>query len=308
MARYLAQLDTADRQEPSEELAAKTARLKEKLVKLESEMQRLAMMERLMLASPDQQISLTDPDSRSMATSGRGSGVVGYNVQVAVDTEHHLIVTHEVTNDGSDRAQLANIACQAKEVLGVDELEAVADRGYYSSEEILACDKAGITVTLPKPITSGIEAKSRFGKQDQPHRANMPPRQADVGPQPVAVPPRALPASPADVQPQPVETSPAIGADLQPRSPDVRPSPVAPVDIQPRPVTAADPLPPRADPPLEISAPHPPPTAEQDKDVFSALKRIPDLLRPDPPAPTGETPRPPMPVGTASPEIREFGN
>jgi len=261
-----------------------------------------------MLASPDQQISLTDPDSRSMATSGRGSGVVGYNVQVAVDTEHHLIVTHEVTNDGSDRAQLANIACQAKEVLGVDELEAVADRGYYSSEEILACDKAGITVTLPKPITSGIEAKSRFGKQDQPHRANMPPRQADVGPQPVAVPPRALPASPADVQPQPVETSPAIGADLQPRSPDVRASPVAPVDIQPRPVTAADPLPPRADPPLEISAPQPPPTADQDTGVFSALKRIPDLLRPDPPAPTGETPRPPMPVGTASAEIREFGN
>ena len=161
MARYLAQLDTADRQEPSEELSAKTARLKEKLVKLESEMQRLAMMERLMLASPDQQISLTDPDSRSMATSGRGSGVVGYNVQVAVDTEHHLIVTHEVTNDGSDRAQLANIACQAKEVLGVDELEAVADRVYYSSEEILTCHQAGITITLPKPITSGIEAKGR---------------------------------------------------------------------------------------------------------------------------------------------------
>src|SRR5215475_89096 len=92
VARYLAQLDTADLQEPSEELAAKTAHLKEKLVKLESEMQRLAAMEKLMLASPDQQISLTDPDSRSMATSGRGSGVVGYNVQVAVDTEHHLIV------------------------------------------------------------------------------------------------------------------------------------------------------------------------------------------------------------------------
>ncbi len=118
VARYLAQLDTADRQEPSEELAAKTANLKEKLVKVESEMQLLAAMERLMLASPDQQISLTDPDSRSMATSGRGSGVVGYNVQVAVDTEHHLIVTHEVTNDGSDRAQLANVACRAKEVLG----------------------------------------------------------------------------------------------------------------------------------------------------------------------------------------------
>src|ERR687887_2775026 len=166
VARYLAQLDTADLQEPSEELAAKTAHLKEKLVKLESEMQRLAAMEKLMLASPDQQISLTDPDSRSMATSGRGSGAVGYNVQVAVDTEHHLIVTHEVTNDGSDRAQLANIASQAKKVLGVDELEAVADRGYYSGEEILACDKAGIAITLPKPMTSGIEARGRFGKQD----------------------------------------------------------------------------------------------------------------------------------------------
>jgi transposase len=166
VARYLAQLDTADRQEPSEELAAKTEHLKEKLVKLESEMQRLAAMEKLMLASPDQQISLTDPDSRSMATSGRGSGVVGYNVQVAVDTEHHLIIAHEVTNTGSDRAQLANIASQAKQVLGVDELQAVADRGYYSGAEILACHEAGIEVTLPKPVTSGIEAKGRFGKQD----------------------------------------------------------------------------------------------------------------------------------------------
>src|SRR3974390_845668 len=166
VARYLAQLDTADLQEPSEALAAKTAHLKEKLAKLESEMQRLAAIEELMLASPDQQISLTDPDSRSMATSGRGSGVVGYNVQVAVDTEHHLIVTHEVTNSGSDRAQLTNVASQAKEVLGVDELEAVADRGYFSGEEILACQKAGIAVTLPKPMTSGIEARGRFGKQD----------------------------------------------------------------------------------------------------------------------------------------------
>jgi transposase len=166
VARYLAQLDTADRQEPCEELAAKTEHLKEKLIKLESEMKRLAAMEKLVLASRDQQISLTDPDSRSMATSGRGSGVVGYNVQVAVDTEHHLIITHEVTNSGSDRAQLANIASQAKQVLGVDELQAVADRGYYSGAEILACHEAGIEVTLPKPVTSGIEAKGRFGKQD----------------------------------------------------------------------------------------------------------------------------------------------
>src|SRR6266436_2681733 len=166
VARYLAQLDTADLQEPSEALAAKTAHLKEKLIKLESEMQRLAAMEKLMLASPDQQISLTDPDSRSMATSGRGSGVVGYNVQVAVDTDHHLIVTHEVTNVGNDLSQLSHVAKETKATLQTDTLEAVADRGYFSSEEILACDQAGITVTLPKPIRSGVKVRGRFGKQD----------------------------------------------------------------------------------------------------------------------------------------------
>src|SRR5215208_4039803 len=166
VARYLSQLDTADLQEPSEALAIKTAHLNDKLAKLASEMERLKAIERAMLASPDQQISLTDPDSRSMATSGRGSGVVGYNVQVAVDTEHHLIVTHEVTNSGSDRAQLANMAKQAKAVLQTETLEAVADRGYFSSLEILACHDAGITVTLPKPQTSGAKSDGRFGKQD----------------------------------------------------------------------------------------------------------------------------------------------
>jgi transposase len=166
VARYLSQLDTADRQEPSEALAAKTTRLKEKLTKLGEEMRCLEEREGQMLAAPDQQISLTDPDSRSMATSGRGSGVVGYNVQIAVDTEHHLIVTHEVTNVGSDRSQLARVAKETKATLRTDTLEAVADRGYFSGEEILACDQAGITVTLPKPITSGIKAKGRYGKQD----------------------------------------------------------------------------------------------------------------------------------------------
>ena len=155
VARYLSQLDTADRQEPTEALAAKVTRLTEKLTKLKEEMGKLAVYEKQMLASPDQQISLTDPDSRSMATSGRGSGVVGYNVQVAVDTEHHLIVAHEVTNSGSDRAQLANMAKQAKAVLQTETLEAVADRGYFSSPEILACHEAGITVTLPKPHDLG---------------------------------------------------------------------------------------------------------------------------------------------------------
>jgi transposase len=166
VARYLSQLDTADLQEPSDALAAKAAHLEEKLAKLASEMERLKAIEKAMLASPDQQISLTDPDSRSMATSGRGSGVVGYNVQLAVDTEHHLIVTHEVTNTGSDRSQLAKVASRAKEVLGTDHLDAVADRGYFNSPEILACEQAGITVTLPKPMTSGAKSDGRFGKQD----------------------------------------------------------------------------------------------------------------------------------------------
>jgi transposase len=166
VARYLSQLDTADRHEPTEALATKTERLKEKLTKLKAEMAKLATIEAQMLASPDQQVSLTDPDSRSMATSGRGSGVVGYNVQVAVDTEHHLIVAHEVTNSGSDRSQLANMAKQAKAVLQSEELAAVADRGYFNSPEILECAKAGITVTLPKPMTSGAKSQGRFGKQD----------------------------------------------------------------------------------------------------------------------------------------------
>jgi transposase len=166
VARYLDQLDTADRHEPTEALATKTERLKEKLAKLKEEMVKLAAIEAQMLASPDQQVSLTDPDSRSMATSGRGSGVVGYNVQVAVDTEHHLIVVHDVINVGNDRSQLANMAKQAKAVLQTEELAAVADRGYFNSPEILECAEAGITVTLPKPMTSGAKSRGRFGKQD----------------------------------------------------------------------------------------------------------------------------------------------
>jgi hypothetical protein len=119
-----------------------------------------------MKAAPDRQISLTDPDARSMATSGRGSGMVGYNVQVAVETEHHLIVAHAVTNAGSDRAQLSGMAVRAKQALETDTLDAVADRGYYSGQEILACERAGISVMLPRPMTSGAKAAGRFGKED----------------------------------------------------------------------------------------------------------------------------------------------
>jgi transposase len=166
VTRYLQQLDSADRQEPSPARTTRTTRVKDKIAKLKEEMQRLKALETRMLAAPDQQISLVDPDARSMATSGRGSGVVGYNVQVAVDTRHHLIVTHEVTNVGTDRSQLARVAKRTKDTLGIENLDVVADRGYFSSAEILACEEAGITVTLPKPMTSSSKADGRFGKQD----------------------------------------------------------------------------------------------------------------------------------------------
>jgi hypothetical protein len=166
VARYLHQLDSADRQEPSRARTMTTERLNSKIETLKDEMQRLQKLEARMLATPGQQISLTDPDARSMATSGRGSGMVAYNVQSAVDTTHHLIVAHEVTNSGSDRSQLSTMAKQAKAALKTDKLEVVADRGYFKSEEILACDKAGITVTLPKPQTSNNKARGRFVKPD----------------------------------------------------------------------------------------------------------------------------------------------
>jgi transposase len=166
VGRYLQQLDSADRQEPSLARTTKTDHLKDKIATLKKEMRRLGKLEARMLATPDQQVSLTDPDARSMATSGRGSGMVGYNVQAAVDTKHHLIVAHEVTNVGSDRSQLSAMAKETKAALETDRLDVVADRGYFNGEEILACDEAGITVTLPKPLTSGSKAKGRFGKQD----------------------------------------------------------------------------------------------------------------------------------------------
>ena len=166
VARYLRQLDSADRQEPTEALATKTARLKDKIARLKQEMQRLEILNARMLQTPDQQISLTDPDARSMATSGRGSGLVGYNVQASADTTHHLIVAHDVSNVGNDRSQLSPMAKETKAVFKSDELDVVADRGYFSSQEILACDEAGITVTMPKPLTSGNKKKGMFVKQD----------------------------------------------------------------------------------------------------------------------------------------------
>jgi transposase len=163
--RYMEALETADRQE-GEAAQTRSVRLKEKIAALRAQMQAFKGLEPAVIAAPDQQISLTDPDARSMATSGRGSGLVGYNVQAAVDAEHHLIVAHQVTNAGHDRDQLSAMAGQAKAAMGVEALDVLADRGYFKGEEILACEPIGVTPYVPKPLTSGAKAKGRFGKQD----------------------------------------------------------------------------------------------------------------------------------------------
>lgn len=165
IARYLSQLETADRHGDAVP-AAKVERLKDKIEKLKEEIVRLNEINDQMVSSPDRQISLTDPDARSMATSGKDTGIVGYNVQAAVDTEHHLIVRDGTTNIGTDRHQLADMAELAREELGSETLDVVADRGYYEGDNIKACEDADITVTLPKPQTSSAKAEGRFGKQD----------------------------------------------------------------------------------------------------------------------------------------------
>jgi transposase len=168
--RYLEAMDTADRHE-GELARAKSARLKEKIASLREQAQELRDMEEVARAAPDGQVSLTDPDARSMATSGKGTGVVGYNVQIAVEARHHLVVAHEVTNLGHDRGQLSPVAVQPKEALGRDRVTAIADRGYYKGEDILACEAAGIAPLVPKPLTSGAKAEGRSGKQDSVHLA-----------------------------------------------------------------------------------------------------------------------------------------
>ena len=165
IARYLAELDRADR-EPTAVTEAKVARLKEKVAAVKEHMQNLNQIGEQLREAPDHQVSLTDPDARSMATSGRGTGMVGYNVQTAVDTKHHLIVAHEVTNVGHDRTQLSSMAKQARAAIGTEQLTVLADRGYFKGEEILECEQAGINALVPKPLTSNSKADGRFDKRD----------------------------------------------------------------------------------------------------------------------------------------------
>ena len=159
IARYMAALDASDRDE-SNPSGRTGGGLQEKIAKLKEQMKELKVIEVELEASPDKQVSLTDPDARSMMSGGKG--IVGYNVQTAVDTKHHLIVAHEVTNEGHDRYQLSSMAEQAREAKKLESISVVADKGYFKSEEILACHKAGITAYVPKAMTSGAKFDGRF--------------------------------------------------------------------------------------------------------------------------------------------------
>jgi len=129
-------------------------------------MRELEQVRKQLNKQPDKQLSMTDPDARSMATSGRGSGIVGYNVQAAVDAKHHLIVAHQVTNVGNDHGQLSRMATSAKNAMGKPTLKVVADRGYFSGPEIRACDLNNISAYVPKPLTSASRKKGLFTKAD----------------------------------------------------------------------------------------------------------------------------------------------
>ena len=163
--RYLAELDRADR-DPAIVLPERAARLKEKIAKIKEQMRGLGEIDQQLQATQERQISMTDPDARSMATSRLGSAVVGYNVQTAVDAKHHLIVAHEVTNSVTDRGQLASMAKAAKAATEHPTPIVLADRGYFEGYQILECERAGIAAMVPKPLTSGGKFEGRFDKRD----------------------------------------------------------------------------------------------------------------------------------------------
>jgi transposase len=171
VARYLDELDRADR-EPGQLPEARVAHLQRKIATVREHVQQLASWGDVMRESPRQPLSMTDPDARSMATHGRGSGVVGYNVQMAVEAANHLIVAHEVTPEGHDRHRLASTADAAKTAMACDQLTVIADREYYKGEQILACEQNGVMPLVPKTQTSSSTAAGRFDKRDFHYDAN----------------------------------------------------------------------------------------------------------------------------------------
>jgi len=159
--RYLDELDRRDKQDQQTEISA--ADLQHKIAKLQERKGRYEELLKELGASGQSQVSLTDPESRAMAPAPRGE--VSYNVQTAVDRKHHLIVEQEVTNQGLDNHQLYGMAQKAKQMLGQDQLQVVADMGYYNQEELKRCEEAGITTYVSKPIVSKNTARGLFGKE-----------------------------------------------------------------------------------------------------------------------------------------------
>ena len=163
--RYLTALERADRQ-TGDVIEVQTTRLKEKIEKLRGRIASLHEMSRQVEAAPDKQISLNDPDARAMSMSGKGTNIVGYNVQIAVDAKHHLILAHDVSNIGNDRAFLASMGASAREASGIENVTVLADRGYYNREEVLACEGTGVEPCIPKTETSDAYKHGRFSIQD----------------------------------------------------------------------------------------------------------------------------------------------
>lgn len=167
--RYLGELDRADAVFEQTGTVLPEARMERTLRKLEhlkKEAVRYRSIEQRMDETGETQVSLSDPDARSMATTARMPRIVGYNVQTAVEADHHLIVAHEVTMLGFDRDALSMMAVAAGDEMTTDQLTAIADKGYYKGEEIVVSEEAGISVVVPKPMTSNAGARGQFDKAD----------------------------------------------------------------------------------------------------------------------------------------------
>jgi transposase len=147
---YLQRLDQSDAAE-SKTAGSRVDNLAEKIAAIRERRTRCQEMLAQLDRTGEDQISLTDPDSRAMAAHTHVA--VGYNVQVAVDTKHKLIVEQQVTNQVVDMGLLTQTAEAAKEVLGAETIDAVADKGYFKIEDIEACETAGIVPYVPRPAT-----------------------------------------------------------------------------------------------------------------------------------------------------------
>lgn len=162
--RYLDELDKADLS--AIKSSKKEKGLNEKIRLLKEKIAKLEQLEKERDCAPDGQISQVDPDARAMAQKGQGTGLVGYNVQIAVDTKNHLIVAHETTNIGNDRSQLFRMSVLAQQAMGRQSLTTIADKGYYSAAEIKSVHDAGMKPLVPKSPTSAKRKKGMFTKDD----------------------------------------------------------------------------------------------------------------------------------------------